>query len=605
MESNSKTKKKNVTIIKEKNEIKNLYQKFSKFSKKELKQITIKKSKELIDINKKKEEAKNNLNIIVQKLNELIQSNSRILNIGEPDPEIIEKLEKILEIRKRDLVFSIKLKENYKKRYEKINKKMINLSNQDNLNNYENEISNLRKENTKINYKLKSLKKNNFENEKKIKILKDSKKYSEKIKSFTEEIKNLGERKDDFCLKLDSVKKNIENIIKEKEILLKLYNSNIKEISNEESLSKINFWLNLIKSDLEGTEEQIIEKVELNKSKIIKEIDKKNKNNKRNIILPLLKTNLQTERSQSINSKLENDNNNISMPQTARYNKYIGIFSKYSFLKRNESQPEKLRSENDKNVFLTEPDKNNNNDDIKLDYETTNEEDFKGLVDKKNEYLKRINVLKETIKETQKISSQKSKVISDDINDNSTKLYELQQKNFLIQKEIDELEKEYNLKNEQFQNKKELYFKEDENNINNNNNGFIKEQKHKRNVSKLSNINDEKEKSIYQSKNEKKIQIVKEENNENNKTIQNNILKTNKDKGNITHSTKKIFLIREKKLEEIKNKYLEMEDDDLNINKDNKNIDEEEDNYQNNINEEKEEKEEEEIENYNEEENEA
>ena len=605
MESKNKTKNKNVTIIKEKNEIKNLYQKFSKFSKKELNQITIKKSKELIDINKKKEEAKNNLNIIVQKLNELIQSNSRILNIGEPDPEIIEKLEKILEIRKRDLVFSIKLKENYKKQYEKINKKMINLSNQDNLNNYENEISNLRKENAKINYKLKSLKKNNIENEKKIKILKDSKKYSEKIKSFTEEIKNLGERKDDFCLKLDSVKKNIENIIKEKEILLKLYKSNIKEISNKESLSKINFWLNLIKSDLEGTEEQIIEKVELNKSKIIKEIDKKNKNNKRNIILPLLKTNLQTERSKSINSKLENDNNNISMPQTARYNKYIGIFSKYSFLKRNESQPEKLRSENDKNVFLTEPDKNNNNDDIKLDYETTNEEDFKGLVDKKNEYLKRINVLKETIKETQKISSQKSKVISDDINDNSNKLYELQQKNFLIQKEIDELEKEYNLKNEQFENKKELYFKEEENNINNNNNGFIIEQKHKRNLSKLSNINDEKEKSIYQSKNEKKIQIVKEENNENNKTIQNNILKTNKDKGNITHSTKKIFLIREKKLEEIKNKYLEMEDDDLNINKDNKNIDEEEDNYQNNINEEKEEKEEEEIENYNEEENEA
>ena len=602
MESKNKTKNKNVTIIKEKNEIKNLYQKFSKFSKKELNQITIKKSKELIDINKKKEEAKNNLNIIVQKLNELIQSNSRILNIGEPDPEIIEKLEKILEIRKRDLVFSIKLKENYKKQYEKINKKMINLSNQDNLNNYENEISNLRKENAKINYKLKSLKKNNIENEKKIKILKDSKKYSEKIKSFTEEIKNLGERKDDFCLKLDSVKKNIENIIKEKEILLKLYKSNIKEISNEESLSKINFWLNLIKSDLEGTEEQIIEKVELNKSKIIKEIDKKNKNNKRNIILPLLKTNLQTERSKSINSKLENDNNNISMPQTARYNKYIGIFSKYSFLKRNESQPEKLRSENDKNVFLTEPDKNNNNDDIKLDYETTNEEDFKGLVDKKNEYLKRINVLKETIKETQKISSQKSKVISDDINDNSTKLYELQQKNFLIQKEIDELEKEYNLKNEQFENKKELYFKEEENNINNNNNGFIKEQKHKRNLSKLSNINDEKEKSIYQSKNEKKIQIVKEENNENNKIIQNNILKTNKDKGNITHSTKKIFLIREKKLEEIKNKYLEMENDDLIINKDNKNIDEEEDNYQNNINEEKEE---EEIENFNEEENEA
>ena len=596
MESNNKTKNKNVTIIKEKNDIKNLYQKFSKFSKKELKQITIKKSKELIDINKKKEEAKNNLNIIVQKLNELIQSNSRILNIGEPDPEIIEKLEKILEIRKRDLVFSVKLKENYKKQYEKINKKMINLSNQDNLNNYENEINNLRKENAKINYKLKSLKKNNIENEKKIKTLKDSKKYSEKIKSFTEEIKNLGERKDDFCLKLDSVKKNIENIIKEKEILLKLYKSNIKEISNEESLSKINFWLNLIKSDLEGTEEQIIEKVELNKSKIIKEIDKKNKNNKRNIILPLLKTNLQTERSKSINSKLENDNNNISMPQTARYNKYIGIFSKYSFLKRNESQPEKLRSDNDKNVFLTEPDKNNNNDDIKLDYETTNEEDFKGLVDKKNEYLKRINVLKETIKETQKISSQKSKVISDDINDNSNKLYELQQKNFLIQKEIDELEKEYNLKNEQFENKKELYFKEEENNINNNNNGFIKEQKHKRNLSKLSNINDEKEKSIYQSKNEKKIQI------EINKIIQNNILKTNKDKGNITHSTKKIFLIREKKLEEIKNKYLEMENDDLIINKDNKNIDEEEDNYQNNINEEKEE---EEIENFNEEENEA
>ena len=58
-------------------------------------------------------------------------------------------------------------------------------------------------------------------------------------------------------------------------------------------VSKINYWLDLIKSDLEGTEEEIIQKVETNNSKVIKEVDKnsKKKRIKNQLYLPPLNLN--------------------------------------------------------------------------------------------------------------------------------------------------------------------------------------------------------------------------------------------------------------------------------------------------------------------------
>ena len=45
-----------------------------------------------------------------------------------------------------------------------------------------------------------------------------------------------------ILLKINLNKRSLDNVICEKDVLLKLYNANIKEESDEIIVSKINFW---------------------------------------------------------------------------------------------------------------------------------------------------------------------------------------------------------------------------------------------------------------------------------------------------------------------------------------------------------------------------
>ena len=100
------------------------------------------------------------------------------------------------------------------------------------------------------------------------KIIKEEKK--EEIKNndntctIKPEIKNLGVKKHNYHIKLNISDKSLANVIKEKEQLEKLYEENSKKITNNETTNTINFWLNLIKDDLKGTQEEIIKKIENN-----------------------------------------------------------------------------------------------------------------------------------------------------------------------------------------------------------------------------------------------------------------------------------------------------------------------------------------------------
>ena len=53
-------------------------------------------------------------------------------------------------------------------------------------------------------------------------------------------------------------------MIKEREVLEKLYKQNIRKTKDKYLIQSINFWFDLINSDLEGTQEDIIKKVENN-----------------------------------------------------------------------------------------------------------------------------------------------------------------------------------------------------------------------------------------------------------------------------------------------------------------------------------------------------
>ena len=550
-----------------------LFNEYSKLSRDELKNIITKKNQELILLNEEKEKSMKSLNLIVENLNKIIANNSDILYKIEPDPYIIKQLEKIIDLRKRDLNSSKKINNTFKLQYEKMSNRVENLFSPRKINIFETQINYLKKENYNINCKIRILKENNILNIKKIENLKNKKKYSEKIKSFTEEIKSLESKKLDYYTKLNSNKRSLENILKEKEILYKLYNSNINKELDEGILSKINYWLNIIKSDLEGTEEEIIQRIESDNSRIINEIDKNliKNNNKNTLYIPNEKINL--ERAKSSNPNNKNKINNF----------YQGIFTKYSLLQQKsnyKSQPRYMLNKNSKENDIV----NNKIEDLNVDYELTSNDDYNELLNKKKEYVEMINRLEKTMKEVNKITNIKTENIFYSVNDNSKKLNNLKQQNQLIQNEINNLEKVYQLTFEQFEINKELKTKEiyNENDKKNNENEKEKENNENKNSKSKENdnenqnidlenlnndINEQNKININQKNNESKKEISDEDNNNiKNDTIE--IPKFEKIKEeDIPSIKKKKNLNREKRLEEIKLKYLEMENEEKRMKK--------------------------------------
>ncbi len=559
------------------NELKELYNKLSNLSRTELIEIITKKNDELIELNGKKEESKNNLNILVKNLNELVANNSDILYQKEPDPYVIQQLERVCDLRKRDLNTSRKINNTFKIQYKSMSDRVEHLLTPEKINSFESEIDALRKENLDMNSKIKVLKDNNIENGKKIENLKDTKKYSQKIKSYTEEIKSLGSKKHDYYTKINSNKKSLENLIKEKEVLIKLYNANIKEDSDEMIVSKINFWLDLIKSDLNGTEEEIIQKVESNQSKVIQEIDKNtiNKNVKNPLYLPTIKVpSSNLERSKSYIVKLQKEEkNNKNINQTQINNSRQGIFSKYSLLKnknQNKSQPRYMLSKNKEN---SSSDDINKKDELALDYETTTDNDYRELLSKKNEYVLMIHRLQDTMRDHQKNSNRKNKAITNTVSDNSKKLNLIQHQNLLIKNEIENLEKVYQLTLQQINLEKKLKVNESKfikmnNNINinasiNSNNNLDNSNINQESI--IENLNNtEGKKSIYQNGELKQSNTnISMDNYDSNKKISfpNDISKVEKTEDDYPPYQNNSNLSREKRLQEIKYKYLDIEEE--------------------------------------------
>ena len=578
------------------NELKELYNKLSNLSRTELIEIITKKNDELIELNGKKEESKNNLNILVKNLNELVANNSDILYQKEPDPYVIQQLERVCDLRKRDLNTSRKINNTFKIQYKSMSDRVEHLLTPEKINSFESEIDVLRKENLEMNSKIKVLKDNNIENGKKIENLKDTKKYSQKIKSYTEEIKSLGSKKHDYYTKINSNKKSLENVIKEKEVLIKLYNANIKEDSDEMIVSKINFWLDLIKSDLNGTEEEIIQKVESNQSKVIQEIDKNtiNKNVKNPLYLPTIKVpSSNLERSKSYIVKLQKEEkNNKNINQTQINNSRQGIFSKYSLLKnknQNKSQPRYMLSKNKEN---SSSDDINKKDELALDYETTTDNDYRELLSKKNEYVLMIHRLQDTMRDHQKNSNRKNKAITNTVSDNSRKLNLIQHQNLLIKNEIENLEKVYQLTLQQINLEKKLKVNESKfikmnNNINinasiNSNNNLDNSNINQESI--IENLNNtEGKKSIYQNGELKQSNTnISMDNYDSHKKISfpNDISKVEKAEDEYPPYQNNNNLSREKRLQEIKYKYLDVEEENNEaknnvINEENKNNDNE------------------------------
>ncbi len=586
----------------------------------ELKKELEKRTQTLLKLNNKKKKSKNKLNLLLKKLNDLYTNESDYLMGKKNDKLIIAKIKHLYDTRKKDLQISKQSNQTFKTQYLFYSKRLHNVLDPEKIQTFEEQIDNIKKENLNILDKIKELNYKNLINSIELKNCSDNKKYPSKIKNFNDDVKSFSSQKHDYHTKLNMNKRSLDNLIKEKEVLKKLYNINIKEDSDKNLVSKINYWLNLINEDLEGKQDEIFERVEKDKSKIVNEIDRR-KSNKLKIIKNPLYLPIVTERSSK--EKKTRNPTTISVNKSANLSnqtkKYQGIFNKYSLLKDNNNYNYNNNNKS-KIIFKSIPNlkKNvqtdlNSLSSINNDYYNTTDHEYRELLGKKESLVGINSRIENRLKEINKVSIDKLQKISRNLNDNVRRLESLNQKNELLNNEIINLEKllELNIhqnkikdeiKNNESRfmilNKKKIndLFYNNENILNelneeeNNENDFIKpndtiekmkynlnnniiEKKIKKEVKEKEKI---KEKKIYLKRNininidnilSKKINYTQENTDLNDDIlIDNDILNTESS-------------IRERKVQEIKNKYFPIDRVETNENNIQNNYQNENDDY--------------------------
>ena len=416
-------------------------------------------------LNTNNDNLKIELTKLIKNLNDLINENGKFLfNLSE-DIDSIKRLEKLLEIRKRDLETSKKINQTFKSQYKLLYNKSNNSISKDKINYFEKEIDLLEKNNLLLNTKIKQMKSKNIINSKE--LLLENQKYPLKIKNYSEEIKALSHMKTELIKKLIRNKKNLEN---EKLFFKKLediYNGNIKEESEENLIKKINFWMNLIKEDISDNVEVIFSKVEMNKSKVVNEIDNQlNDNfknqNKHNLFLPTLslvnlENNIDNDSKKNLKKNSSQDNIHIKkylVLQNSNSKKSILNIGKLSNLNslntlfENKTKKKKLKkSESVKILQKLEKMPLTNSETFlnKYEFNILSDKNYRELLYKKEHYLEINSRIDTRIKDLKKISDHKFNTISSTIKMNQNNLSNLKLQNDLLKKEIINLQKIYSL----------------------------------------------------------------------------------------------------------------------------------------------------------------
>ena len=554
-----------------------VFSKYEDLSEDQILNLIKEKNESLIKLSDQKDKTKKELNKIIKKLNTAIANNADLLCKEESDPDIIDELEKIIESKKKSLKISKNMNQNIKMQYNTMINKISgnNTGKDDKINEKETQLIGLKNENKNLELQIRKYKDDGVSKQKELEIICEDKLYPAKIKMKSDENQNLLNQKLEHHKKISSCMNSIKNLIKEVNHLEQMYS----EMSNDGGLEKkINFWTDLIKSDLTGTENEIISRIEKNESKFINEIYKKpnnknetnnkirrtspNLNEKRYVNRSLKKikpvNNLEIEDTDNnnfnydkeiinkgINSKLfysQNTEKNILTDITQRYQKKSknppkGVFAKFSFLKQ---KPNTSESKAIKKIINNSAE--NIPEEIKVniiekDYNDTTDEDYRQLLDKKRQYLETNTRLEENIKKIQKTLNQKYNSVADVVQENTNRLDLLESRNELLQKEINNLTTVYQLTIEQERIKYEL--KQKENKIEKEKNNKIVNQFDTSSVTEKTILNALKESNDLPKKNKNKSGYVVEKRTEN----------------KVDNET------REEKLQKIKLKYKNMDDE--------------------------------------------
>ena len=558
---NAKVKKKNFSnqiedkdllIIKEINHIKELTQNntYNNLTNNQLKKEIQSRNKIIKLLKEETEKSQKDLDLIIIKLNESISKKAELIFKPKPSENLIEKLGKQLISKQKDLNTSKNINEIFKIKYKLLTNKLKKIISFEEIPNLEKEINIIKKENNSINNKIKERKNKNIINYKESSNIIQKKESS--IQYYTNEYKTFINMKFDLMKKLDN---NIQLIESEQNLfkkLEKLYNDNINSNENKNiDLNLFNFWFNLIKNDLSGNVNDIILKIDNDKSKFINEIDKINNNKK--LLLPLLnKNNINDYLNKSENNIEENLKKNFSNLSLSQRNKKM--FPKFSIInQRSESQNKNIKqilfyrnnpirnlkkSQSTKQLFNNDSFiKYDNNNQITNIYNMTNDTEYKNLLNKKEELLEINSRLNNTMKDLIKISKNKKNNIIITLHSNQKNLYNMKIKNNDFKNEVLSLKKILTLSKQHNLLTKLINKKEKRNSLEKLNQTNEISLTRNEILNELNNIKDEDKKNILNNDDE----------NKNLKFSEFSYVEKNDDD---------ILTEREKKLDKIKNKYL-------------------------------------------------
>ena len=557
----------NLEPIIDKNKLK-IFSKYEDLNIDKLKKLLEEKTQNLINLNNQKENSKIKLSNLLKELNKTITDNAEILYKDMPDPEVIFNLKKEIDNKKKELKIVKNMNHSCKCQYNAMNNKLNKKNNNEDKENGETKINNIKNENKQLQIDIRKYKDEAITKKKDIKKIVDNNEIPNEIKKKSEEIRNLTNHKHECFTKIKMGIKSLENVRKEISHFEEIFTKRAKENGDENLNNKINFWLDIIKSDLSGTQEEIMSKIEKNKTNFMKEINKNNNNraksssfdeNKKNNFNEGINSNFKLIKEK--NNNLDNNNLKIS---------YKGIFGKFKYLKQkpyssmNNYKLSKINISSEEiknNKSKKENDSVDSDIILAKDYEDTTDNEYRELLNKKSQYLEANIRLEKNIKEIEKSKKSKLLNISYTVKENEQKLKELKEQNNLLEQEIINLQNLYQLTIDKEMLKKEIKEKEKKNkkiliDENNKEKPINTSLKLETSLSVENNILNELKESKNKSKNKKEI----------NKKI-------NKNKSGYVDDfipDKSIIETREQRLKKIREKYLdENEISEIKENKDN------------------------------------
>ena len=450
----------------DKNDIK-VFSKYEDLNEEELEKLLEEKNQNIIKLNSQKEESKNNLSNLLNQINKTITDNYQILYKEKPDPEIIFELHKEVEFKKKEYKLSKNMNNSIKTQYSSINNKLSKKpENGKSIEENAVILNNLKTENKKLKISIRKYKDNlNFQGKDEKNEHKTSD-FPNIVKMKSDEIRNLTVQKHEYFNKIKSSIKSLQNVKDEVKHLEEILKKQDEKDINEKLNNKINFWINLIKSDLGDNPEENMSKIIKNESNFIKEMNKievkrKNLNNnykvrnssfdenkshsdeKGNINMNFRELNIPYISSSNMNRKSVADSKTL----------HKGIFSKFNYFKQNplSSSTNKSQSNDPKNDIEENKinqykenfgDNGMNPDDIiQKDFEETTDSEFRELLEKKSKYLETNMRLEKNISEIRKTKKSKMSNVYLTVQENNKKLEGLKEQNNLLENEIMGLQK--------------------------------------------------------------------------------------------------------------------------------------------------------------------